>query len=36
MLVTVGMLAGRTWPQRLGYAAVAFGVWDIFYYVFLR
>ena len=36
MLLTVGMLAGRTWQARLGYTAVAFGVWDIFYYVFLR
>jgi len=36
MLLTVGILAGRTWRTRLGYAAVAFGVWDIFYYVFLR
>jgi hypothetical protein len=36
MLATVGMLAGRTWRRRLGYSALAFGVWDIFYYVFLR
>jgi len=36
MLLAVGMLAGRTWRARLGYAAVAFGVWDIFYYVFLK
>ena len=36
MLLTVGMLAGRNWRSRLGYAAVAFGVWDICYYVFLR
>jgi hypothetical protein len=36
MLLTVGMLAARTWRARLGYTAVAFGVWDIFYYVFLR
>ena len=36
MLLTVGMLAGRTWPTRLGYSAIAFGVWDIFYYVFLK
>jgi hypothetical protein len=36
MLATLGMLAGRTWLRRLGYAALAFGVWDIFYYVFLR
>jgi hypothetical protein len=36
MLLTVGMLAGRSWRSRLGYAAVAFGVWDILYYVFLK
>lgn len=36
MLLTVGMLAGRTWTQRIGYSAIAFGVWDIFYYVFLK
>lgn len=36
MLFTVGWLAGRTWRARLGYAAIAFGVWDLFYYVFLK
>ena len=36
MLLTVGLLAGRTWRARLGYLLVAFGVWDIFYYVFLK
>ena len=36
MLLTVGMLAGRTWQTRLAYSAIAFGVWDIFYYVFLK
>ena len=36
MLATLGLLVGRTWHARLGYTAVAFGVWDIFYYVFLR
>jgi len=36
MLLAVGILAGRAWRSRLGYAAVAFGVWDIFYYVFLK
>src|SRR6267378_1013825 len=36
MLLAVGLLAGRTWRSRLGYSAVAFGVWDIFYYVFLK
>ena len=36
MLATTGMLAGRTWRTRVGYAAIAFGSWDILYYVFLR
>jgi len=36
MLLTTGMLAGKKWPQRLGYSAIAFGVWDVFYYVFLK
>ena len=36
MLLTVGMLAGRNWRSRLGYSAIAFGIWDIFYYVFLK
>ena len=36
MLLTVGMLAGRTGRTRLGYTAIAFGVWDIAYYVFLK
>ena len=36
MIATLGLLAGRTWRHRAGYAALAFGVWDVFYYVFLR
>src|ERR1019366_2405493 len=36
MLFAVGFLAGRTWLTRIAYAAIAFGVWDIFYYVFLK
>ncbi len=36
MIAVVGLLAGRTWRRRAGYAALAFGAWDIFYYVFLR
>lgn len=36
MLLAIGMLAGLTWHSRLAYAAIAFGVWDIFYYVFLK
>jgi len=36
MLFAIGMLAGLTWHSRLAYTAIAFGVWDIFYYVFLK
>jgi len=36
MLFTIGAIAGRTWRARLAYSAIAFGTWDIFYYVFLR
>lgn len=32
----VGVLAGRTWRARLAYSAIAFGTWDILYYVFLK
>ena len=36
MLLMVGVLAARAWSKRLAYALIAFGTWDIFYYVFLR
>jgi hypothetical protein len=36
MLFSVGWLAGTTWRTRLGYMVLAFGIWDIFYYVFLK
>jgi len=36
MLVSVGMLAGSTRWQKFGYFLIAFGVWDIFYYVWLK
>jgi hypothetical protein len=36
MLFTVGVLAGKSWRARWGYAALTFGVWDIFYYFFLK
>ena len=35
MLFTVGWLAGREFRTRFSYMLIAFGVWDIFYYVFL-
>jgi hypothetical protein len=36
MIAALGLLAGRTWRRRAGYAALTFGAWDIFYYVFLH
>jgi hypothetical protein len=36
MLLTVGCLAGRNVRTRFAYTLVAFGVWDIFYYAFLK
>jgi len=36
MLAAAGWLAGKSWRSRFGYFIAAFGVWDIFYYVFLR
>ena len=35
VLATAGILAGKLAWERVGYALVAFGVWDIFYYVWL-
>jgi hypothetical protein len=35
MLAGIGCLAGRTWLGRLAWVAVAFGVWDLFYYGWL-
>ncbi len=36
MIAAVGTLAGRTRLERLAWAAVVFGAWDIVYYVGLR
>ena len=35
MLIVVGWIAGHTRQARIGYLLVAFGVWDIFYYLWL-
>jgi hypothetical protein len=35
MLFTVGWLAGCEFRTRFSYFLIAFGVWDIFYYIFL-
>ena len=36
MLVTVGILAGRSKLEKFGLFIFAFGIWDIFYYIFLK
>jgi hypothetical protein len=36
MLLAVGILAGKSWRTRFGFAALAFGIWDISYYAFLK
>jgi hypothetical protein len=36
MLVAVGMIAGSTRWQRFSYFLIGFGVWDVFYYVWLK
>jgi len=36
MLLTVGWAAGKKFQSRLGFALFAFGLWDIFYYIWLR
>lgn len=36
MLVSVSCAAGRTRWQKFSFFMIAFGVWDIFYYVWLR
>jgi hypothetical protein len=35
MLLTVAFMFGRSWWERLGAYLFAFGVWDVFYYVWL-
>lgn len=36
MLLAVGWAAGRSLQTRLGFAFFAFGLWDIFYYIWLK
>ncbi len=36
MLISVAVLAGKTSLQRLAHFCMAFAIWDIFYYVFLK
>jgi len=35
MLAVIGLLAGNTLPKKIGYFFLSFGVWDIFYYIWL-
>jgi hypothetical protein len=36
MLISMGALAGRRLWERFGYFILSFGIWDIFYYVWLK
>jgi hypothetical protein len=36
MLIGVGVLAGKNSQQRLAFFLLAFAIWDLFYYVFLK
>lgn len=36
MLAAIGLAAGRNFSQRMAAFAIVFGLWDIFFYVFLR
>ncbi len=35
LFLALGLLAGRNWRSRVSYALIAFGIWDILYYVSL-
>lgn len=35
MLLIIGLIAGSDVSKKLGYFLIAFGVWDIFYYIWL-
>ncbi len=36
MLTSIGMLAGRSRIEKFAYLLYAFGIWDLFYYVWLK
>jgi hypothetical protein len=36
MLAGVGFLTGKNLPQRIAFFLLAFSIWDLFYYVFLK
>lgn len=35
MLVIIALIAGSSLPKKIGYFFLSFGVWDIFYYIWL-
>lgn len=36
MLLSIGWIAGNQFQTRISYALISFGLWDIFYYFWLR
>lgn len=36
MLVSLAFIAGKTLRDRIAFFILAFGIWDVFYYVFLK
>src|SRR3989344_5097053 len=36
MLATIAALAGKSLKEKIAYFFLSFGIWDIFYYVFLK
>ena len=36
MLLCIGWIAGKNVQSRIGFSLITFGLWDIFYYVWLR
>jgi len=35
MLVSLALIAGVNWQKKIGYFFIVFGIWDIFYYIWL-
>lgn len=36
MIAAIGWLTGRKWKEKIAYSLICFGVWDIFYYLWLE
>jgi hypothetical protein len=36
ILLSIGILAGRTLPEKFAWFLYSFAIWDIFYYIFLK